>query len=102
MDGVPRTFPRPRRRPPLPASIRGGKKGRPLPHPDAGPAPRAGGPRVRKARPVASTAPASSIASDEARSLAILIATAALEKKAVSVEVLDVAGRVDYADFWSS
>jgi ribosome-associated protein len=28
-----------------------------------------------------------------------LIATAALEKKAVSVEVLDVAGKVDYADF---
>jgi ribosome-associated protein len=31
--------------------------------------------------------------------LAIVIATAALEKKAISVEVLDVAGRVDYADF---
>jgi ribosome-associated protein len=41
----------------------------------------------------------SSIASDDARALAILIATAALEKKAISVEVLDVAGKVDYADF---
>jgi ribosome-associated protein len=75
-----------------------------LPGPGRGPGPgaapsRAGGPRVRKARPQATTTLSSSIASDEARSLAILIATAALEKKAVSVEVLDVAGRVDYADF---
>jgi ribosome-associated protein len=54
---------------------------------------------VRKARTAPATALASSIASDEARALAILIATAALEKKALSVEVLDVAGKVDYADF---
>lgn len=31
--------------------------------------------------------------------MAIDIAAAALEKKAVGLEVLDVAGRVDYADF---
>jgi ribosome-associated protein len=100
VGGAPRTFPRPRRRPPLPASIRAGKNGKPLRRPEAGPAaPRSGGPRVRKARPLAPSPPSSSIASDEARSLAILIAIAALEKKAVSVEVLDVAGRVDYADF---
>ncbi len=40
-----------------------------------------------------------STASDEAREVAILIATAALEKKASGLEVIDVAGRVDYADF---
>jgi ribosome-associated protein len=38
-------------------------------------------------------------ASDAARKLAIDIATAALEKKAVGLEVLDVSGRADYADF---
>lgn len=31
--------------------------------------------------------------------MAIEIATAALEKKALGLEILDVAGRVDYADF---
>jgi ribosome-associated protein len=41
----------------------------------------------------------SSVASDEARMLALTIAAAALEKKAVGIEILDVAGRVDYADF---
>lgn len=40
-----------------------------------------------------------STASDEARELAILVATAAIEKKASGLEVIDVAGRVDYADF---
>lgn len=40
-----------------------------------------------------------STASDEAREIAILVATAALEKKASGLEVIDVAGRVDYADF---
>lgn len=40
-----------------------------------------------------------SAASDEAREVAILIAVAAIEKKASGLEVIDVAGRVDYADF---
>jgi ribosome-associated protein len=40
-----------------------------------------------------------SLASDEARRVAIAIAGAALEKKAVGLEILDVAGKVDYADF---
>ena len=40
-----------------------------------------------------------STASDEARELAVLIAVAAIEKKASGLEVIDVAGRVDYADF---
>jgi ribosome-associated protein len=60
---------------------------------------RAGAPRGRKLRTAPSTPLPSSIASDDARALAAWIATAALEKKALSVEVLDVAGRVDYADF---
>jgi ribosome-associated protein len=42
---------------------------------------------------------AESLASEAARTMAIDIAAAALEKKAVGLEVLDVAGRVDYADF---
>lgn len=43
--------------------------------------------------------PTESVASDEARRLATAIAAAALEKKAVGLEILDVAGRTDYADF---
>jgi len=43
--------------------------------------------------------PSESVASDEARKLAVDIAAAALEKKAVGLEILDVAGRTDYADF---
>lgn len=43
--------------------------------------------------------PGVSTASDEAREVAILVATAAIEKKASGLEVIDVSGRVDYADF---
>jgi ribosome-associated protein len=38
-------------------------------------------------------------ASDDAREVAVLVAVAAIEKKASGLEVIDVAGRVDYADF---
>ena len=38
-------------------------------------------------------------AAEEARKLALVIAGAALEKKALAVEILDVVGKVDYADF---
>ena len=55
-------------------------------------------PRVRKTKAPAS-APQPSTASDDARRLAVAIAIAALEKKAVGLEVLDVSGKVDYADF---
>jgi len=59
-----------------------------------------GGPRTKKARPSASTAASGgSLASDSSRELAVAIAVAALDKKAVGLEVLDVAGKVDYADF---
>lgn len=37
--------------------------------------------------------------SDEAKRIAILAAQAALDKKASEIEILDVTGKVDYADF---
>jgi ribosome-associated protein len=40
-----------------------------------------------------------SMATESARTTASAIAVAALDKKAVGVEILDVAGKVDYADF---
>jgi ribosome-associated protein len=57
----------------------------------------------KKARPPAppdrdATGPWS-VASETARERATAIAVAALDKKAVGVEILDVAGKVDYADF---
>jgi ribosome-associated protein len=56
------------------------------------------GSRLRKTK--GSAVPgATSTASDESREIAILIATAGIEKKASGLEVIDVAGRVDYADF---
>jgi ribosome-associated protein len=60
---------------------------------------------LRKARPVhePSTQPdrngAWSAASESARLTATAIAVAALDKKAEALEILDVAGKVDYADF---
>lgn len=39
------------------------------------------------------------VASDQSRETATAIAAAALDKKAAGVEILDVAGKVDYADF---
>ena len=41
----------------------------------------------------------SAAAADASRDLALVVATAALEKKALAVEILDVVGKVDYADF---
>jgi ribosome-associated protein len=61
--------------------------------------PRAEGPRTRKVRSGGVAASAPSVASDESRALAIAIAVAGIEKKAVGLEILDVAGKVDYADF---
>jgi ribosome-associated protein len=77
-------------------------------------APRAGaaavgrdrGQGLRKTRPAldAQSPPAErtawgSVASEAARETARAIAVAALDKKAVGLEILEVAGRVDYADF---
>jgi ribosome-associated protein len=66
--------------------------------PRASKAPRPPAPKKREKGPAAS-ATSPSVASDVARDLAITIAVSALEKKAVGLEILDVAGRVDYADF---
>jgi ribosome-associated protein len=73
-------------------------------------APSAGGTRdkasAKRGRAVRDPAPPSaerstwgSVASEAARETASAIAIAALDKKAIGVEILDVAGRVDYADF---
>jgi ribosome-associated protein len=59
-------------------------------------------PAVKSARrPIAKKTPraARPTAADESRDLALVVATAALEKKALAVEILDVVGKVDYADF---
>jgi ribosome-associated protein len=37
--------------------------------------------------------------SDKSREFAIALATAGIDKKAIGIEILDVTGRVDYADF---
>src|SRR5438270_10074766 len=47
-------------------------------------------------KPERSTAQADA---EQARELALVIAGAALDKKAVAIEILDVVGKVDYADF---
>src|SRR5262249_37172182 len=49
---------------------------------------------VRKVARAAEAAP-----DNAARDLALVVAGAALEKKALAVEILDVRGKVDYADF---
>lgn len=68
-----------------------------------GPASRRGGDDEVKTKKTKANEPAAlrgvSTASDEARELAVLIAIAAIEKKASGLELIDVAGKVDYADF---
>jgi len=54
--------------------------------------PRGGG--LRKTGRTSRTAVA-----DDARRMALVVAAAALDKKALAVEILDVVGKVDYADF---
>jgi ribosome-associated protein len=56
-------------------------------------------PKSRRPR-IAGAAPAAvGSASDDAREVAVAIAVAALDKKAHALEILDVSGKVDYADF---
>lgn len=50
--------------------------------------------RAKKAQPTERTA-----AQEETQQIALLIAKAALDKKAVNVQIVDVVGRVDYADY---
>ena len=54
---------------------------------------------ARQFRPQTRTRPPRNAGAEEARKLALVIAGAALEKKALAVEILDVVGKVDYADF---
>jgi ribosome-associated protein len=64
------------------------------------PAPAEGRSLAASARATASRVPTGvSAATDESREVAIAIASAAIDKKASGLEVIDVAGRVDYADF---
>jgi ribosome-associated protein len=59
-------------------------------------------PRANSARRSTAKKPARAVrsaAANESRDLALVVATAALEKKALAVEILDVVGKVDYADF---
>lgn len=56
----------------------------------------------RSRRPAASAAPArepTARPTEESRGLALLAAQAGLDKKAVNVEIIDVTGKVDYADY---
>jgi len=54
---------------------------------------------VRRPTPKKAVRAVRSAAANESRDLALVVATAALEKKALAVEILDVVGKVDYADF---
>lgn len=56
---------------------------------------------VEPSRPKAPRRPrnAKAAAAAESSKLALLVAKAALDKKALAVEILDVIGKVDYADF---
>jgi ribosome-associated protein len=80
-----------------PARAALGERARPDAHADRGKS-------LRKARPAHEGPPPDrgggwSVATESARQTATAIAMAALDKKAVALEILDVAGKVDYADF---
>ena len=60
----------------------------------AAPRPKRAAKRAPKVEGVGATA-----RDDAARDLAVALAAAGLEKKAAGVEILDVVGKVDYADF---
>jgi ribosome-associated protein len=99
--GTPRpgARPPPRREPPAgPPKARPTKQPRSAAPRTAAPAPRRDDDvaKLKKARAPGAT---TSTASEEAREVAIVIAVAGLEKKATGLEVIDVAGKVDYADF---
>ncbi len=79
--------------PPKPARADGAKAASPAPR-------RAEAAPPKKTRSSGPSVPAGvSEASDEAREVAVTVAVAAIEKKASGLEVIDVAGKVDYADF---
>ncbi len=69
-----------------------GKTSKKPPKPSPRPA-RTAGSRGGKERVVTATSP------EESRRIALLIAEAGLDKKALAIDILDVRGKVDYADF---
>ncbi len=83
--------PRPKKKA-APAAASGKRAARPTATRE-GPAPRA------RAEKSVAAAPERSVASEAAAQLALAIAAAALDKKAVNVQIVDVVGRVDYADY---
>jgi ribosome-associated protein len=85
-----------------PISVDTGGRGQPkLKMPGTGlrKAPLAGPKRPGEPRPVRKPTEASPGPSSAARELALGLAAAAIDKKAVAIEILDVTGKVDYADF---
>ncbi|MGE5789097.1 MAG: ribosome silencing factor [Myxococcales bacterium] len=58
-------------------------------------------PRPEKRNPTKSERrmPARATPSEESKRIALLVAAAGLDKKATGVDILDVTGKVDYADF---
>tara|TARA_B100001179_G_scaffold152185_1_gene110709 strand:- start:267 stop:740 length:474 start_codon:yes stop_codon:yes gene_type:complete len=55
--------------------------------------------KIESVRPAATPRPTRDEAAAEAREIALRIAAAGLDKKALQVEIIDVRGKVDYADF---
>ena len=55
--------------------------------------------RARAIKPAAATKKTATEPSDAAKRVALAIAEAGLDKKAVNVEIIDVLGKVDYADY---
>lgn len=53
----------------------------------------------KSTRPTAAKKRTTKAKADPARTLALAIAEAALDKKALNVEIIEVAGKVDYADY---
>jgi ribosome-associated protein len=68
-------------------------RGAPIRKPLAGPK------RTAPRRPAPTTVQVSPEASRASRELALALAAAGLDKKAIGIEILDVTGKVDYADF---
>ena len=54
---------------------------------------------AKKSTPVAAKKRATKVKSNPIQDVALAIAQAALDRKAVSVEIIDVTGKVDYADY---
>jgi ribosome-associated protein len=81
----------------VPPSLSGEGRARPAPSGDVVAPRRAGipGPKRTSKR----SAPPAQEPSSQARELAVALAAEGIEKKAVGIEILDVTGKIDYADF---